>query len=325
MTPLFAFLGLGFVAFGIARLGQGVGRISSRRRYRLAIGGGLVLAVLIGFALSSASLEGRAGGLYALGIGSVGTVLGAFAASALEFGVVENNFPPADEIKREVLERHKTRFGEPPPLRASKRIFDIALSLAALMLSAPVWILIGLLIWLEDPGPLVFVKNSVGRGGHNFAQLKLRTMVRNAEGSTGPIPARREDERILTVGRFLRRTALDELPQLVNILIGQMSFVGPRPLRTVVEREYLRILPEFADRHKVQPGLAGLAQVVASYYVPLRSRLRLDRLYAENASLGLDVALIASAFAIVFWFRWQPGWGGRLPRRWLHRPKRMAA
>jgi lipopolysaccharide/colanic/teichoic acid biosynthesis glycosyltransferase len=165
---------------------------------------------------------------------------------------------------------------------------------------------------------VVFVKNSVGRGGRNFAQLKFRTMVRNAEEQTGPIPARQTDQRILRSGRFLRKTALDELPQLLNILLGEMSFVGPRPLRTVVVREYLVQLPAFADRHRVQPGLAGLAQVVGDYYVPLRSRLRLDRLYAEHAGLALDLKLLWLAMTIVFWYRWKRGWTGRLPRHWLH-------
>lgn len=324
MILLLAWSGPAVVAFALAWLVRGTVRMSSRSRYRWAVAGGVAVAILIGLVPALAGVVARGTVVPSLLLGIAGALAGALGSSSLEFGIIENTFPPADDIQREVLQAHKARFGHPPPLRISKRAFDIALSLVALVLTAPVWILIGLLIWLEDPGPLVFVKNSVGRGGHNFPQLKFRTMVRNAEVSTGPIPARREDERVLTIGRFLRRTALDELPQLVNILAGQMSFVGPRPLRTVVEREYLHDLPEFADRHKVQPGLAGLAQVVASYYVPLRSRLRLDRLYAENASLLLDLALIWSAVLIVFWFRWQPEWQGRLPRRWLHRRVRRA-
>lgn len=320
MTPVIALGGAAVTAWLLARLTRRPGtRVAAR--YRWAIVGGI--AVLPAVLLASRA-SGDATPLTADGIGPslflaiFGALLGAFLASGAEFGFVENSFPPAAEVRLEVVERHKARFGHLPPLRPAKRLFDIVMSLVALTLSAPIWIAIAVLIWLEDPGPVVFVKNSVGRGGRTFAQLKYRTMVRNAEDSTGPIPARLEDERVLGVGRFLRRTALDELPQLVNILAGQMSFVGPRPLRTVVERDYLRDLPEFADRHKVQPGLAGLAQVVATYYVPLRSRLRLDRLYAEKASLLFDIKLIGLAVLVVFWLRWQPGWNGRLPRRWLH-------
>lgn len=328
MTVWLAFVGPCLAAFAGARLGRRVARIGAPARFRWSTLGGvailLPLATLLPLGPSTSAGQQV---VATLGLAAAGALLGAFVASGVEFGFVENSFPPSEEVQREVLDRHRARLGEPPPLRPSKRVFDVFVSLGALFLLAPVWVLIGLIIWLEDPGPVVFVKNSVGLGGRTFAQLKFRTMVRNAEGATGPIPARIEDERILRVGRFLRRTALDELPQLLNILAGQMSFVGPRPLRTVVERDLLRLVPEFADRHKVQPGLAGLAQVVASYYVPLRSRLRLDRLYAEKASLLFDLKLIGAAIMIVFWLRWQPGWNGRLPRRWLHgrRRERRAA
>jgi lipopolysaccharide/colanic/teichoic acid biosynthesis glycosyltransferase len=170
---------------------------------------------------------------------------------------------------------------------------------------------------MEDPGPIFFVKNSVGKGGVNFHQLKFRTMVYNAESVTGPILARRDDSRTLSIGRFLRKTALDELPQLFNILLGQMSFVGPRPQRTVLVYEYLQEIPEFAERHRVLPGLSGLAQVVGNYYSTPRQKLRFDRIYAQHASLGFDLKLLVLAFLIVFWLRWRPDWDGRIPRSWM--------
>ncbi|OGR90897.1 MAG: hypothetical protein A2V88_06830 [Elusimicrobia bacterium RBG_16_66_12] len=179
-----------------------------------------------------------------------------------------------------------------------------------------------LAVWLEDPGPLFFVKNSVGRGGRNFRQWKIRTMVRSAEEGTGPVLARESDERVLRTGRWLRRTALDELPQLLNILQGSMSFVGPRPQRTVLVDQYLQAIPEYADRHRLAPGLAGLAQIAGDYYLTPRQKLRYDRLYVAHAGLGFDLKLIAIACAVVFWLRWDPNWDGRVPRAWIRWPKR---
>jgi lipopolysaccharide/colanic/teichoic acid biosynthesis glycosyltransferase len=143
-------------------------------------------------------------------------------------------------------------------------------------------------------------------------------MVHGAEVESGPIWSEKSDPRVLRSGALLRKTALDELPQLVNILAGQMSIVGPRPQRTVLVAEYLRELPTYADRHRLPPGLAGLAQVAGHYYITPRQKLRFDRLYLEHAGLGFDLKLLAIAFAVVFWLRWRPGWNGRLPRAWLH-------
>jgi lipopolysaccharide/colanic/teichoic acid biosynthesis glycosyltransferase len=220
-------------------------------------------------------------------------------------------------VQGEVYQCHLEVIGRPEGEPWLKRAFDISLALAGIVLSAPVWLVSALLIWIEDPGPVLFVKNSVGKGGVNFHQLKLRTMVRGAESGTGPVPAREEDERVLLIGRFLRKTALDELPQLINILRGEMSFVGPRPQRTVLVHGYLQEMPEYAERHRVLPGLAGLAQVAGDYYLTPRQKLRFDRLYIRHRSLGFDLKLIFMAFAIAFWFRWQAGWKGRLPRSWF--------
>ncbi len=196
-----------------------------------------------------------------------------------------------------------------------KRFLDISLAYFGLLFSLPVWLIGIFLIWYEDPGPLFFVKNSVGRGGKNFHQLKLRTMICGAEDQTGPVISQRDDQRILLIGHIFRKTALDELPQLLNIIRGEMSFVGPRPQRTVLVYQYLQKIPEYADRHKVLPGLAGLAQVAGDYYLTPRQKLRLDRLYIHYMSLGFDLKLLLLAFLIAFWFRWQKGWDGRLPRK----------
>jgi lipopolysaccharide/colanic/teichoic acid biosynthesis glycosyltransferase len=244
--------------------------------------------------------------------------LGGLIATRQRLGIWEDNFPPPKEIRAAVYQKHQEIIGTPPHEPWTKRVFDIALSLFGLLISAPIWIVCLFMIWFEDPGPLFFVKNSVGKGGINFHQFKLRTMVRSAEASTGPVMASDDDTRALRFGRFLRKAALDELPQLFNILRGDMSFVGPRPQRTVLVYEYLKTMPEFAERHRVLPGLAGLAQVAGSYHITPRQKLRYDRIYARHASLGFDLKLVFLAFGLVFYLRWKPGGADRIPRNWLH-------
>ncbi|MCI0520709.1 MAG: sugar transferase, partial [Chloroflexi bacterium] len=245
----------------------------------------------------------------------LGAFLGGLLATGVNERLWEDNAPPSAGIRDEVARRHSEIIGAPPPAPRAKRLFDVLLALAGLILSTPLWLTCAFLLWLEDPGPLLFVKNSVGKGGVNFRQLKFRTMVREAEHATGPVLASEDDARVLAVGRILRKAALDELPQLVNILRGEMSFVGPRPQRTVLVHGYLEDIPAYAERHRVAPGLAGLAQVVGDYYLTPLQKLRFDRLYIRHASLGLDIKLILLAFLIAFWFRWQKDWNGRLPRR----------
>lgn len=247
----------------------------------------------------------------------MGAFLGSIVATLFNEGLWENNSPPSEEVTRDVYQQHFALIGQPGSVPVLKRAFDILLSTFGLLISMPVWFLGVFIIWLEDPGPLLFVKNSVGRGGMNFHQYKLRTMVRGAEDSTGPVLASEKDERVLGMGYLLRKTALDELPQLLNILQGEMSFVGPRPQRTVLVQGYLHQLPAYAQRHSVLPGLAGLAQVAGDYYLTPLQKLRFDRLYIKYTSLGFDLKLIFLAFMITFWYRWQKDWDGRLPRRLL--------
>lgn len=244
--------------------------------------------------------------------------LGGLIITSSAEGLVENNYPPSEDIEKEVYERHLRLIGRPPKTSTGKRTFDISLSLIGMVISAPIWLFSALTIWLENPGPLLFVKNSVGRGGKNFRQYKFRTMIRGAEEETGPVMASEGDLRVLHIGKLLRKTALDELPQLINILKDEMSFVGPRPQRTVMVNDYLKSMPEYAERHLVLPGLAGLAQVAGDYYLTPRQKLRFDRVYIQHANLSFDLLLILLAFLVAFWFRWQRDWDGRLPRRLLH-------
>lgn len=186
-----------------------------------------------------------------------------------------------------------------------KRAFDCALAGVGLVLSAPLWALIAIAIKLEDGGHVFFRQARVGLGGCVFDALKFRSMVPDAEARTGPVQATEHDPRVTRVGRILRSTAMDELPQLWNIFAGDMSFVGPRPLRPgEVEVRgdgqlvQLDQIPGYAARHSVRPGLTGLTQVYASRDISRTSKFRLDRVYLRRAGFWLDVRLILLSFWI---------------------------
>jgi lipopolysaccharide/colanic/teichoic acid biosynthesis glycosyltransferase len=192
-----------------------------------------------------------------------------------------------------------------------KRAFDVALSGAGLLISAPLWLVIALAIKLEDAGPVMFVQDRVGRGGTTFRAFKFRSMVPGA-ASLPPHQAGEHDPRITRIGRLLRATAMDELPQLYNIFRGDMSFVGPRPLmpgeievRGNGELVQLDSIPGYAARHSVRPGLTGLSQVYAPRDTPRARKFRLDSIYVNNASFCLDVYLVAVSFWITFRGRWE--------------------
>ncbi len=193
-----------------------------------------------------------------------------------------------------------------------KRAFDLALSFVGLVVSAPVWIALAAAIKLEDGGGIFFRQERVGRHGQPFLALKFRSMIPNAEALTGPVQATVNDPRITRIGRLLRATALDELPQLWNIFAGDMSFVGPRPLRpgeADVDSDgrvvALDEIPGYAQRHQVRPGLTGLAQVYAPRDVRRAAKFRLDRLYLRNSGLCLDVKLILISFWITSRGEWE--------------------
>lgn len=193
-----------------------------------------------------------------------------------------------------------------------KRLFDLVVAGAGLVVSAPLWALFSILIRIEDGGPVFFVQERVGRGGTVFNAIKFRSMVPNAEAVTGPIQASEDDPRVTRIGRLLRATAMDELPQLWNIFIGDMSFVGPRPLRPgeVEVRGDGRLvplcdIPGYEERHRVRPGLTGLAQVYAPRDISRVDKFRLDRLYLRRKSFWLDLRLIALSFWITGTARWE--------------------
>ena len=190
-------------------------------------------------------------------------------------------------------------------------MFDAALAFGGLVISAPLWILFAAAIKLEDRGPVFFVQERVGQDGQVFRALKFRSMHVDAERGTGPLQARENDQRVTRVGRVMRATAMDELPQLWNIFRGDMSFVGPRALRPgEIEMEggspvALEAVPGYADRILVRPGLTGVAQVYAPRDISRRSKFRYDRLYIRRRSFDLDVRLILLSFWISFRGTWE--------------------
>jgi lipopolysaccharide/colanic/teichoic acid biosynthesis glycosyltransferase len=182
---------------------------------------------------------------------------------------------------------------------ALKRAFDLVGSLLALVLLTPLWIAIAIAIKLDSPGPVLYRQGRVGRGGSWFRMLKFRTMVDGAHGQRDELRHLNEcedglfkvteDPRITRVGRFLRATSLDELPQLVHVLTGVMSFVGPRPL---VPEEDLLIMGVYRKRHELRPGMTGPWQVAGASEVPIREMVKLDYDYVLGQSLWRDVRLI---------------------------------
>ncbi len=188
-----------------------------------------------------------------------------------------------------------------------KRPFDIALIIVGHLLLFPVlillWTLVPLAIWLEDRGPIFYRQLRMGKGGQEFTVVKFRTMIRDAERSTGPMLTFTGDGRITCVGRVLRFLYLDEVPQVLNIVRGEMSLVGPRPERPVLMDRIMSRLPEFYLRLRVRPGLTGLAQVRGSYNPPPINKLRYDNLYIEQMSPLLDLKLIGLTLVLVFILR----------------------
>ena len=193
-----------------------------------------------------------------------------------------------------------------------KRLFDICLSGVGILGSLPLWVAFSLAILFDDGRPVFFRQERVGKNGRIFKALKFRSMIKDAEKESGPVQAVENDPRITEIGKALRASAMDELPQLWNIFKGDMSFVGPRALRPKEIEVYgnadeteIEKIPGYYERLKVKPGLTGMAQV----YLPtdaLRSeKFRYDLMYIEKQSFLLDLKLIFLSFWITFRGKWE--------------------
>ena len=198
------------------------------------------------------------------------------------------------------------------PLPLSKRVFDVLLSATGLLLSSPIWIVVAVATKLEDGGPMLYRQTRVGEGGRTFEAAKFRSMVPDAEAGRGAVQAEADDPRVTRVGRLLRATAMDELPQLWNIFRGDMSFVGPRALRpgeieVSGSREVVPIedVAGFLERSAIRPGLTGIAQIYAPRDLPRHQKFRYDRLYIRRQSFWGDVRLILLSFWITLRGTWE--------------------
>ena len=172
----------------------------------------------------------------------------------------------------------------------------------------PLWIIvifiIPFLIWVEDRGPIFYSQKRIGKNKKVFKVYKFRTMIPDAEKITGAVWSTKDDPRITKIGHLLRKTALDEIPQLLNIIKGEMSFVGPRDERHELHNEFIKTIPNFDERLKVTPGLSGLAQISGSYDLEPSEKIKFDIEYIEKMSLFFDLKIIIfSVFNSIF-ARW---------------------
>jgi len=185
--------------------------------------------------------------------------------------------------------------------RFVKRLIDIVCSLLLLVLASPFMLLTAIAIKAYDGGPVLYKQVRCTRNQREFHILKFRSMRTDAEKDGVARLASKNDGRITPVGKFIRKCRLDELPQLINILKGDMSFIGPRPERPEIIAQYMEVMPEFAFRMKVRAGLAGFAQVYGKYNTSPYDKLKLDITYIENYSIWLDIKLMMLTLKVLFW------------------------
>lgn len=186
--------------------------------------------------------------------------------------------------------------------RFIKRALDIFLSMTGIIVSLPAWIVVAFLVRKDSPGPIFFRQTRVGEWGRYFTLYKFRTMREDAEKDTGAVWATENDPRITKAGAFLRKSRLDELPQLINVLMGDMSFVGPRPERPEFVEELSLNIPYYFARHTIKPGVTGWAQVFYPYGASeedAKEKLRYDLYYLKNYSVTLDVLIILETIKVV--------------------------
>ncbi len=193
-------------------------------------------------------------------------------------------------------------FKQPRLVMVAKRGFDIVVSFAALLVCVPLFGLVALAVRLESPGPALFRQKRVGAGGRIFTLLKFRSMGANAERETGPVWALQGDQRVTRLGRWLRKCRVDEIPQLINVLRGDMSFVGPRPERPYFVAKLKKVIPFYGLRHSVRPGITGWAQIKYPYGATVEDaseKLQFDLFYIKNLSLWLDLVILLQTIKVV--------------------------
>lgn len=186
--------------------------------------------------------------------------------------------------------------------RFSKRSFDLALSFLGLLLSSPLALLTALAVRLDSRGPVIYRQERVGQFDRPFTMFKFRSMQVDAEAKSGPVWAQEDDDRVTRVGRIIRKTRLDEIPQMWNVLTGDMSFVGPRPERPHFVKTLEQRLPYYSERHNVKPGITGWAQVCYPYGASRAAaleKLNYDLYYIKHSSLSMDILILFQTFRLL--------------------------
>lgn len=181
-----------------------------------------------------------------------------------------------------------------------KRLMDILVSFVLVIVTLPIVLITALAIKLDSPGPVLYKQERITKNQRSFKILKFRSMTQTAEDKTGPVLASFKDDRITRVGRFIRATRIDELPQLLNVLKGDMSLVGPRPERPYFVEQFKDLNPYYSLRHHVRAGITGYAQVYGKYSTDFNNKLNFDLLYIKNYSLAFDFKLLFQTIKILF-------------------------
>ena len=184
--------------------------------------------------------------------------------------------------------------------RFLKRAFDILVAFIGIIIASPLLIVVSILIKSQDKGPVFYKQERVTRNDKNFMLYKFRTMIVDAEKDTGAVWQMENDPRITKIGKFLRATRIDELPQLLNVLKGEMSIIGPRPEREIFIKEFVKSIPDFRYRVNVKPGITGLAQVLGKYNSEPVDKLRFDLIYIRNYTIWLDFKILFLTIRAVF-------------------------
>jgi len=194
-------------------------------------------------------------------------------------------------------------------MNSYKTLFDLTILTCSHVVLAPIfailWIFIPTAIWLEDRGPVFYTQNRLGKNGKLFKLYKFRSMIPDAEKETGAVLAADNDLRVTRVGKFIRKRALDELPQVINLWKGDISLVGPRPERPELMHDIVGVLPLYAERLIVKPGLTGIAQVYGRYATNPRHKLMYDRIYIREMNPILDIKLLVYSVLLTLKAKWQ--------------------
>lgn len=199
------------------------------------------------------------------------------------------------------LEINKDKFGNKKYFyEIYKRILDIVSSLLGLIIGLPIMIVVAIIIKVEDRGPIFYTQERLGKNEKKFLVYKMRSMRVDAEKHSGAQWAQKDDPRVTKIGKFIRKTRIDEIPQLFNILKGDMSLIGPRPERPELTYEFNKEIPGFIDRLYIKPGLTGLAQVNGGYDISPKDKLKWDIIYIRNRSLYMDIKIIFKTVGVIF-------------------------